>query len=57
MTSVPSQMPRSALVAQIQLENLQSRRTSDKISMMYKTMNDLVDVNPANYWFARALKA
>ena len=37
----------SALVAQLQLENLQSRRTSDRVSMMYKIINGLVDVNPA----------
>ena len=37
----------SALVAQLQLENLQSMRTSDRVSMMYKIINGLVDVNPA----------
>ena len=36
----------SALVTQRQLEKLQSRRTSDKVCMMYKIMNSLVDVNP-----------
>ena len=36
----------SAPVAQLQLETLQSRRTSDKVCMMYKIMNSLVDVNP-----------
>ena len=37
----------SALVAQLQLENLQSRRTSDRVSMMYNIINGLVVVNPA----------
>ena len=37
----------SALVAQVQQENLQSRRTSDKVCTTYKIMNGLVDVNPA----------
>ena len=36
----------SALVAQLQLKNLQSRRTSDKVCRMYKIMNGLVDVKP-----------
>ena len=37
----------SVLVAQLQLENLQFLRTSDKVCIMYKIMNDLVDVNPS----------
>ena len=37
----------SALVAQLQLENLQSRRTSNRVNIMYKIINRLVDVNPA----------
>ena len=37
----------SALVAQLQLENLQSGRTSDKVCMMYDLMNGLVNVNSA----------
>ena len=37
----------SAQVAQLQLKNLQSRRPSDKVCMMYKIMNGLVDVNSA----------
>ena len=35
-----------ALVTQIQLENLQFRRMSNKVCMMYKIMNELVDLNP-----------
>ena len=37
----------STLVVHLQLENLQSRRMSDKVCMMYTIMNGLVDVNPA----------
>ena len=37
----------SVLVAQLQLENLQSRRTSDKVCMRHKIMNRLVNVNLA----------
>ena len=37
----------SALVAQLQRDNLQSRSTSDKVCMMYNIMNCLVEVNPA----------
>ena len=37
----------SALVAQLQLENLQSSWTSDKVCTMYKIMNELLDTNPA----------
>ena len=37
----------SDLVAQLQLGNLQSGRTSGKVCRMYKTMTSLVDVNSA----------
>ena len=37
----------SALVAQLQLENLPSRRTSDRVNMMYTIINGLVDVDSA----------
>ena len=37
----------SAQVVQLQLENLQSGRTSNKVCMVYKIMNGLVDVEPA----------
>ena len=38
----------SSPVARLHLENLESRRTSDKVCMMCKIMNGLVDVNPAD---------
>ena len=37
----------SALVAQLQLDNMQSWRTSDKVCMMDTILNGLVDVHPA----------
>ena len=37
----------SALMAQLQLEFLQSKRMSDKACRMHKNMNSLVDLNPA----------
>ena len=37
----------SALVVQPRLESPRSRRTSDRVSIMHKIINGLVDVNPA----------
>ena len=44
--SWPQSSTTSALVAHLQLENLQSGWTSDKVCLMYKIMNALVTVNP-----------
>ena len=35
------------MAAQFKLKKLWSRKTSEKVCMMYKIMNRLVDVNPA----------
>ena len=35
----------SAMVARLQLEPLQARRKASKVTMMYRIINDLVDIN------------
>ena len=39
----------TAMLQKLQWETLESRRTKGQLTMLYKTLNDLVDIQPAEY--------